>query len=188
MRPRFQIGRRSWAALFVVGALALCAIPACTVSQPDDAKGPGGIYINNTNINQIGQQPNPSPSGSPNPGAVVVTRVGIGQFGEGECPAGKEPSGNGRSMSVRIGCTGAFTCSPYDAAGKEIMDDASIAAIGPPQRFEAISGTRLVQQIATSEPYNLDLKGIAAGDVELECVVKGVSSKGNRQFIVHIVP
>jgi hypothetical protein len=176
------MNRRTLYFLAMVLVLTMGAV-SCTPQPTDPSQI--NIDIHNDNTNNNGQG---GPGASPSPGGPsTIARVGIGVFGEGNCDAGKVPAGAVRDNDVRVGCVANITCSPFDAQGNELF-----TGIPPsPSRFVAISGEGTVVRSSTpSNPYNLDVKGLAPGVAVFECEVGGVSSNAaaNGPFRLTAVP
>jgi len=144
------------------------AAVACNPAAPTPV--PSSTNVNQNVVINVGQ----NPTGSPAPGqGGTIDRVGIGAFGE-QCPAGKSIAGSERDNDVRLGCTVAITCSAF-VKGVEQFDASVIGSA--PQRFLAISGEGTAVRSSTpSNPFNLDVLGLAAGPAVYECVIAGVSS------------
>ncbi len=166
---------RNFACLVV---LVLLISPAC---QPPTGPAPVTVINQNKNINNIGGQPSPSPS----PGTIgsgTIHTVKLVQFGE-TCPPGSGLSISGQSRSVRVGCTANLTCTPKRRDGT----DASPEEHGPaPDSFGVTSGTVYVEVRGQDEAFNLDAKGVAAGQATFSCVVKGV--RNDPPFVLTVVP
>lgn len=128
--------------------------------------------IDNTATNN---QPNgsggePGAPASPVPSGAI-DHVKVTQFGQS---CGEE----GRNISV--GCQKFLTCTPFFADGTLVPP----AIHGPrPDFFGVIEGAQFVQVTTPDEEFNRDVKGLFAGIVKFECIVKGVSS-GPSEFVV----
>jgi len=158
-RSGIWTAREWWAAVCGVGLIVV--LVACLNTY---VGGPSQV---NQQFTGGGSTPSPSPAGSSN-----VASVKIGEFGE-KCPAGKEPA-EAIARQLRVGCTSAITCTPKDAAGKEIPHEI------PPHldAFLAISGNQYVKVSESGEGggFNLDVYGVDPGIAIFICKVAGVSS------------
>ena len=135
----------------------------------------GGTTVNQVVTVNVGQG---GPGASPSPGGSVA-RVSIGKVSETGCA---NPSGRGDA--VRVGCEAFLTCSPFSASGTELFDP---AIIGPaPDSFAPVSGQdngAFVQR--QSNGFNADVRGLKAGPLVAQCIVRGVASA---PFTLTVVP
>jgi hypothetical protein len=165
---------------FLLAALALAALIACT-PQPVAPTPPAGNTTVNVNVN-VGNGTTPSPA--PGAGAARPDLVKVTQFGE-TCPSGISPSGQDRA--VRNGCSKALTCSPKCKLSDGTFVDCQIPPGAAPDEFRVFVGQDRISFTASgSNPaFNRDARGVAAGLALIDCTYAGMKSE---PFDLTVVP
>lgn len=152
------------ASVFILSSSLL--IVNCGKNDDTNPNGPVIILnVNNTNTNNNGNG-NPSdgtlPTGSLPSG--VPTSVRVTQFSQG---AG--------DRTINVGGTISLTCTPRKSDGTDYWAGVPESSIKSPDFFGVLAGSSFIDITSRgANGYNMEVKGIKAGDAVFNCNVLGV--------------
>lgn len=166
----------------VLAAPLLLPTIGCDEVLPTAPPPPPTVTVIVEQTQNVGVQEPPAPGESPSPSEVGFDSIRIGIFGH--APNCANAPRNGESV-VRLGCTAFATATP-----KLKGVDVPATVHGPSciwylngERVNGEASNGVVSVFVQSNPFNLDMRGLAPGTFTLEAEVKGARS-GVKGFAV----